>query len=89
MALSSPGRLSVREVAELLEQETLQVLKKECGGLQTLLKNNHQVFRGTCSTNPASTHSTAPFPYIVHYVWTRTQRVRVGMFGMLPKMYIQ
>ncbi|XP_064787832.1 probable tRNA (uracil-O(2)-)-methyltransferase [Oncorhynchus masou masou] len=39
------GRLSVREVAELLEQETLQVLKKECGGLQTLLKNNHQVFR--------------------------------------------
>nr|XP_054603774.1 probable tRNA (uracil-O(2)-)-methyltransferase [Nothobranchius furzeri] len=39
------GSLSVREVAELLEQETLQLLKKECGGLQTLLKNNHQVFR--------------------------------------------
>ncbi|XP_056156546.1 probable tRNA (uracil-O(2)-)-methyltransferase [Lampris incognitus] len=39
------GSLSVGEVAELLEQETLQLLKKECGGLQTLLKNNHQVFR--------------------------------------------
>ncbi|KAM6949188.1 putative tRNA (uracil-O(2)-)-methyltransferase [Aplochiton taeniatus] len=39
------GSLSVREVADLLEQDTLQVLKKECGGLQTLLKNNHQVFR--------------------------------------------
>ncbi|XP_029932822.1 putative tRNA (uracil-O(2)-)-methyltransferase [Myripristis murdjan] len=39
------GSLSVREVAELLQQETLQLLKKECGGLQTLLKNNHQVFR--------------------------------------------
>uniref|UniRef100_A0A1A7XRY9 tRNA (uracil-O(2)-)-methyltransferase n=1 Tax=Iconisemion striatum TaxID=60296 RepID=A0A1A7XRY9_9TELE len=39
------GSLSVREVAGLLEQETLQLLKKECGGLQTLLKNNHQVFR--------------------------------------------
>ncbi|KAM4611261.1 putative tRNA (uracil-O(2)-)-methyltransferase [Polymixia lowei] len=44
-AWNQGGSLSVREVAELLEQETLQVLKKECGGLQTLLKNNHQVFR--------------------------------------------
>ncbi|XP_041821135.1 probable tRNA (uracil-O(2)-)-methyltransferase isoform X2 [Chelmon rostratus] len=39
------GSLPVSEVAGLLEQETLQLLKKECGGLQTLLKNNHQVFR--------------------------------------------
>ncbi|XP_026209240.1 probable tRNA (uracil-O(2)-)-methyltransferase [Anabas testudineus] len=39
------GSLSVSEVARLLKQETLQLLKKECGGLQTLLRNNHQVFR--------------------------------------------
>ncbi|CAI5668821.1 unnamed protein product [Oreochromis niloticus] len=39
------GSLSVSEVAELLGQETLRLLKKECGGLQTLLRNNHQVFR--------------------------------------------
>ncbi|TSK82199.1 putative tRNA (uracil-O(2)-)-methyltransferase [Bagarius yarrelli] len=39
------GSLTVREVAELLDKSTLQTLKKECGGLQTLLKNNHQVFR--------------------------------------------
>ncbi|KAI1883493.1 hypothetical protein AGOR_G00232010 [Albula goreensis] len=39
------GSLSVREVAELLDKETLQTLKKECGGLQTLLRNNHQVFK--------------------------------------------
>lgn len=39
------GSLSLGEVAGILEQETLQLLKKECGGLQTLLKNNHQVFR--------------------------------------------
>ncbi|XP_029944139.1 LOW QUALITY PROTEIN: putative tRNA (uracil-O(2)-)-methyltransferase [Salarias fasciatus] len=39
------GSLSVGEVAGMLEPETLQQLKKECGGLQTLLKNNHQVFR--------------------------------------------
>ncbi|KAM9836651.1 putative tRNA (uracil-O(2)-)-methyltransferase isoform 2-T2 [Aulostomus maculatus] len=39
------GSLSISEVAALLEQETLQLLRKECGGLQTLLKNNHQVFR--------------------------------------------
>uniref|UniRef100_A0AAX7SQP5 tRNA (uracil-O(2)-)-methyltransferase n=1 Tax=Astatotilapia calliptera TaxID=8154 RepID=A0AAX7SQP5_ASTCA len=39
------GSLSVSEVAGLLGQETLRLLKKECGGLQTLLRNNHQVFR--------------------------------------------
>ncbi|KAJ8382933.1 hypothetical protein SKAU_G00037110 [Synaphobranchus kaupii] len=39
------GSLSVKEVAEMLDKETLQTLKKECGGLQTLLKNNHQVFK--------------------------------------------
>ncbi|KAG8006149.1 putative tRNA (uracil-O(2)-)-methyltransferase [Nibea albiflora] len=43
--VGSRSSLSVSEVAGLLEQETLQRLKKECGGLQTLLKNNHQVFR--------------------------------------------
>ncbi|CAL8377623.1 unnamed protein product [Boreogadus saida] len=37
--------MSVREVAELLDHGTLLRLKSECGGLQTLLKNNHQVFR--------------------------------------------
>ncbi|XP_006004847.1 probable tRNA (uracil-O(2)-)-methyltransferase [Latimeria chalumnae] len=38
------GSLSLREVAEILEKDLLQKLKRECGGLQTLLKNNHQVF---------------------------------------------
>ncbi|KAM5191446.1 putative tRNA (uracil-O(2)-)-methyltransferase [Mantella aurantiaca] len=37
--------LSIREVAEVLGKETLQRLKNECGGLQTLLRNNHQVFK--------------------------------------------
>ncbi|XP_065591901.1 probable tRNA (uracil-O(2)-)-methyltransferase isoform X2 [Cyrtonyx montezumae] len=36
--------LSLKEVAEHLNKETLKRLKSECGGLQTLLKNNHQVF---------------------------------------------
>lgn len=36
--------LSLSEVAGKLDRETLQRLKRECGGLQTLLKNNHQVF---------------------------------------------
>ncbi|XP_032043007.1 probable tRNA (uracil-O(2)-)-methyltransferase [Aythya fuligula] len=36
--------LSLREVAEHLNKETLKRLKSEYGGLQTLLKNNHQVF---------------------------------------------
>lgn len=38
--------LSLREVAEHLNKEILKKLKSEYGGLQTLLKNNHQVFEG-------------------------------------------
>lgn len=37
--------LSLAEVAGKLDRETLQRLKRECGGLQTLLRNNHQVFQ--------------------------------------------
>lgn len=36
----------MKEVAEHLTKETLKRLKNEYGGLQTLLKNNHQVFEG-------------------------------------------
>lgn len=38
------GSLSLAEVARELDREMLQRLKRECGGLQTLLRNNHQVF---------------------------------------------
>nr|XP_012328965.1 probable tRNA (uracil-O(2)-)-methyltransferase isoform X1 [Aotus nancymaae] len=37
--------LSLAEVASALDAETLRALKRECGGLQTLLRNSHQVFR--------------------------------------------
>nr|XP_031294074.1 probable tRNA (uracil-O(2)-)-methyltransferase isoform X1 [Camelus dromedarius] len=39
------GSLSLAEVASELDRETLQRLKRECGGLQTLLRNSHQVFQ--------------------------------------------
>lgn len=34
------------EVAGELDRETLRRLKRECGGLQTLLRNSPQVFQG-------------------------------------------
>lgn len=37
--------LSLAEVASELDGETLRRLKRECGGLQTLLRNSPQVFR--------------------------------------------
>uniref|UniRef100_A0A2I2Z8M7 tRNA (uracil-O(2)-)-methyltransferase n=1 Tax=Gorilla gorilla gorilla TaxID=9595 RepID=A0A2I2Z8M7_GORGO len=37
--------LSLAEVANELDTETLRRLKRECGGLQTLLRNSHQVFQ--------------------------------------------
>lgn len=45
----STGSLSLAEVAAELSSETLQRLKRECGGLQTLLRNRHQVFEGKIS----------------------------------------
>ncbi|KAH0616322.1 hypothetical protein JD844_027351 [Phrynosoma platyrhinos] len=36
--------LALGEIAEHLDKETLKILKNEYGGLQTLLRNNHQVF---------------------------------------------
>ena len=44
------------EVAGELDRETLQRLKRECGGLQTLLRNSPRVFQGEarpCTPAPA------------------------------------
>lgn len=38
------GTVGLPELAALLPTEKLKLLKKECGGLQTLLKNNGHVF---------------------------------------------
>uniref|UniRef100_A0A4W3H4Y8 tRNA (uracil-O(2)-)-methyltransferase n=1 Tax=Callorhinchus milii TaxID=7868 RepID=A0A4W3H4Y8_CALMI len=38
------GSLPLKNVAGLLDRDALQRLKKECGGLKTLLRNNYQVF---------------------------------------------
>lgn len=42
------GRLHLREAAQMFGGEILSQLKKECGGLQTLLRNWPQVFHGVC-----------------------------------------
>ena len=42
------GRLSLEELAFLIPKEKIKKLKNECGGLQTLLKNNGHVFTIEC-----------------------------------------
>jgi len=39
------GSILLSEAASLFNQSTTNSLKRECGGLQTLLKNHHQVNR--------------------------------------------
>ncbi|XP_058797355.1 probable tRNA (uracil-O(2)-)-methyltransferase [Phymastichus coffea] len=39
------GEMELNEVAEAVDTDMLKELKKECGGLQTLLKNNGHIFR--------------------------------------------
>lgn len=35
----------INELVQLIPKEQLNILKSECGGLQTLLKNNHNIFQ--------------------------------------------
>lgn len=37
-------RASFKEIIEEISDEWRKLMKKECGGLQTLLKNNKQLF---------------------------------------------
>lgn len=41
---SADYSISFKEAVDLLNAEDLLVLKRECGGLQTLLRNNHSVY---------------------------------------------
>ncbi|XP_055535521.1 probable tRNA (uracil-O(2)-)-methyltransferase [Wyeomyia smithii] len=41
------GTITISELVKMIDQDKLNHLKAECGGLQTLLKNNHQVFHVT------------------------------------------
>lgn len=38
------GQLTIPEAVNLVSKEDLKKLKSECGGLQTLLRNKHQIF---------------------------------------------
>ncbi|KAF8563293.1 hypothetical protein P879_09776 [Paragonimus westermani] len=40
------GQLALSQVAVVLEREQLESMKSQHGGLQTLLRNHHQAFRG-------------------------------------------
>ncbi|XP_058123370.1 probable tRNA (uracil-O(2)-)-methyltransferase [Anopheles ziemanni] len=42
---NSGGTITIANLVKTIPQEQLTALKAECGGLQTLLRNNHQIFR--------------------------------------------
>ena len=44
------GSISIANLAQLFDRGTLRKLKSECGGLQTLLRNHHHVFKGNHDT---------------------------------------
>ncbi|XP_034940945.1 probable tRNA (uracil-O(2)-)-methyltransferase [Chelonus insularis] len=39
------GKVKLKEIVKVIPSNTLQQLKKECGGLQTLLRNNSHIFQ--------------------------------------------
>ncbi|EDO44636.1 predicted protein, partial [Nematostella vectensis] len=44
------GRLTLSEIVKIFDKETLQRLKSECGGIQTLLRNHRYVFKVVSGT---------------------------------------
>uniref|UniRef100_A0A182QM27 tRNA (uracil-O(2)-)-methyltransferase n=1 Tax=Anopheles farauti TaxID=69004 RepID=A0A182QM27_9DIPT len=44
------GMITLEALVKTIPQEHLAALKAECGGLQTLLRNNHQIFRVEAGT---------------------------------------
>uniref|UniRef100_A0AAG5D768 tRNA (uracil-O(2)-)-methyltransferase n=1 Tax=Anopheles atroparvus TaxID=41427 RepID=A0AAG5D768_ANOAO len=42
---NSGGTMPIADLVRTIPQQHLTALKAECGGLQTLLRNNHQIFR--------------------------------------------
>ena len=46
------GSMTLEDVVKLFDDETMQQLKNECGGMQTLLRNNHQLFHGKSVIQP-------------------------------------
>jgi hypothetical protein len=42
------GSIPLGDVAKMFDRSSLSQLKNECGGLQTLLRNKHQIFMGRC-----------------------------------------
>ena len=43
------GKLHLNDAVRLFDTSILQQLKQEIGGLQTLLRNHHQIFQGMVS----------------------------------------
>merc|ERR1711990_801569 len=41
----NPDGAKINDVASLFDSATLKKLKSECGGVQTLMKNNKQIFK--------------------------------------------
>ena len=40
------GIIPLSDAVKLFDKDTLMLLKSECGGLQTLLRNHNSVFNG-------------------------------------------
>ena len=47
-SLSLTGKVHLNEAVKMFDRDVLRELKREFGGLQTLLRNEHQVFQGVC-----------------------------------------
>ena len=43
---SSSGYMELSEVSELFDQNVLRQLRCEAGGIKTVLRNSHQIFKG-------------------------------------------
>lgn len=64
------GQATLGELAKLIGSDRLRELKSECGGLQTLLKNNHQIFQVV----KGAVQVRSPVPYSERLTEVQQQR---------------
>ena len=69
MLYFSLGRVHLNDIASIVDKPVLQKLKKEHGGLQTLLRNHCQIFEGDDLVTPTCVNCNVSYLTTIILKW--------------------
>ena len=76
------GRIHLAEVVKLFDASTLAHLKQEFGGLQSLLRNHHQIFQGIVIELMCIRHQLVKYK-LMHFRYRKFETVPMLFFETL------